>query len=89
MVIIDNVKQPDAGAVVIVKCPHCKHIEISHSPYACKPKDGDLWLFNFPCLKCSRSHTFDSKEFMGKLRSPLMIEQGPRVPFFLWRDSLV
>ncbi|MGH3427946.1 MAG: hypothetical protein ACRDQZ_10335 [Mycobacteriales bacterium] len=58
-------RRPDAGAVTIQRCPECKRIEIIHSIYASPPKEGDAYLFTWPCLRCFRIERIEMPQNFG------------------------
>ncbi len=42
---VSFLKQPEDGGVLFLYCSICKRMEIAHSLYACRPKDGgDAYL---------------------------------------------
>lgn len=52
-VTIESLVQPEDGAIIFMRCPDCRRLDIAHSPYAIKPEDGDVWLFSFECFRCA------------------------------------
>jgi hypothetical protein len=47
---ITSIRQPEQGAVMLMHCDKCRSTEIVVNEYATKPKDGDAWMVNMPCM---------------------------------------
>lgn len=49
VIIITNLAQPEAGAVMAQYCDVCKTTTFMLHPLAEKPEDGDYWLLTMSC----------------------------------------
>lgn len=41
---ITKLVQPEQGAIVFMRCSECNSIEIAHSIFAPRLKDGEFWF---------------------------------------------